>query len=156
VSGERRESSGRQIVATDRAPRAIGPYSQAVVAGGFLFCSGQIPLDPESGVLVNGTVADETRRVLENLRAVLVAAGLGLEAVVRTTVYLTDLADFPVVNQVYAEFFPAPSPARSTVQVAALPREARVEIDAVALISPPLADARDPRQARARGRRGPE
>jgi 2-iminobutanoate/2-iminopropanoate deaminase len=131
VSGER---GARQIVATDRAPRAIGPYSQAVAAGSFLFCSGQIPLDPESGVLVSGTVVDETRRVLENLRAVLVAAGLELDAVVRTTVYLTDLADFPVVNQVYAEFFPAPSPARSTVQVAALPRGARVEIDAIAEI----------------------
>ena len=124
----------RRVIATDQAPRAIGPYSQAVVAGGFLFCSGQIPLDPESGVLVSGTVADETRRVLENLRGVLAAAGLGLDAVVRTTVYLTDLADFPVVNQVYAEFFAPPSPARSTVQVAALPREARVEIDAIAAI----------------------
>lgn len=122
------------MIATDQAPRAIGPYSQAVVAGGLLFCSGQIPLDPESGVLVSGTVADETRRVLENLRGVLAAAGLGFDAVVRTTVYLTDLADFPVVNQVYAEFFPPPSPARSTVQVAALPREARVEIDAIAEI----------------------
>jgi 2-iminobutanoate/2-iminopropanoate deaminase len=122
------------VIATDQAPRAIGPYSQAVVAGGLLFCSGQIPLDPESGVLVSGTVADETRRVLENLRGVLAAAGLGFDAVVRTTVYLTDLADFPVVNQVYAEFFPPPSPARSTVQVAALPREARVEIDAIAEI----------------------
>jgi len=122
------------VIATDQAPRAIGPYSQAVVAGGLLFCSGQIPLDPESGVLVSGTIADETRRVLENLRGVLAAAGLGFDAVVRTTVYLTDLADFPVVNQVYAEFFPPPSPARSTVQVAALPREARVEIDAIAAI----------------------
>ena len=120
------------MIATDQAPRAIGPYSQALAAGGFLFCSGQIPLDPESGVLVSGTIADETRRVLENLRGVLAAAGLGFDAVVRTTVYLTDLADFPVVNQVYAEFFPPPSPARSTVQVAALPREARVEIDAIA------------------------
>jgi len=129
------EPSKRRVVATDSAPRAIGPYSQAVVAGGFLFCSGQIPLDPESGILVSGTVADETRRVLENLRAVLAAAGLGLDAVVRTTVYLTDLADFPVVNQVYAEFFPAPSPARSTVQVAALPRQARVEIDAIAALA---------------------
>jgi 2-iminobutanoate/2-iminopropanoate deaminase len=146
VSGERDE---HVIIATDQAPRAIGPYSQAVLAGGFLFCSGQIPLDPESGVLVSGTVADETRRVLENLRAVLAAAGLGLDGVVRTTVYLTNLADFPVVNQVYAEFFPAPSPARSTVQVAALPREARVEIDAVAIDSAPARSARD-------GRRHPE
>jgi len=103
-----------------------------VAVGGWLFCSGQIALDPATGTLVSGTIADETRRVLENLRAVVAAAGLGLDAVVRTTVYLTNLADFPVVNQVYAEFFPAPSPARSTVQVAALPREARVEIDAMA------------------------
>jgi 2-iminobutanoate/2-iminopropanoate deaminase len=125
--------SAPRAVATEGAPRAIGPYAQAIVAGGLVFCSGQIALDPATGVLVGGTVEDETRRVLENLRAVLAAAGLGPEAVVRTTVYLTDLADFPVVNQVYGEFFPAPSPARSTVQVAALPRAARVEIDAVAL-----------------------
>lgn len=122
------------MIATDLAPRAIGPYAQAVAAGGLLFCSGQIALDPATGVLVGGTVADETRRVLDNLRGVLTAAGLGLDAVVRTTVYLTNLADFPVVNQVYAEFFPPPSPARSTVQVAALPRDGRVEIDAIALL----------------------
>lgn len=125
--------SDPRVVATDAAPRAIGPYSQALVAHGLVFCSGQIALDPATGSLVAGSVADETRRVLENLRAVLAAAGTGLDRVVRTTVYLTDLADFPVVNQVYAEFFPAPSPARSTVQIAALPRNARVEIDAIAL-----------------------
>ncbi len=122
-----------RAIATDLAPRAIGPYSQAIAADGLLFCSGQIALDPATGTLVDGTIADETRRVLENLRAVLAAGGVGLDAVLRTTVYLTDLADFPVVNQVYAEFFPAPCPARSTVQVAALPRDARVEIDAIAL-----------------------
>ncbi|MBI3768041.1 MAG: RidA family protein [Deltaproteobacteria bacterium] len=125
--------SGTRIIATDAAPRAIGPYSQAVAAGGLVFCSGQIALDPATGSLVGGTIADETRRVLENLRAVLAAAGLELATVVRTTVYLTNLSDFPVVNQVYAEFFPPPSPARSTVQVAALPRDARVEIDAIAV-----------------------
>ncbi len=123
----------RRAIATDAAPQAIGPYSQAIAAGGLLFCSGQIGLDPATGSLVPGSVADETRRVLENLRAVLAAAGLELTSVVRTTVYLVNLTDFPVVNQVYAEFFPAPSPARSTVQVAALPREARVEIDAIAV-----------------------
>ena len=125
-------SSGRPI-ATDAAPRAIGPYSQAIAAGGLVFCSGQIALDPATGSLVGGTIADETRRVLENLRAVLLAAGVDFASVVRTTVYLTNLSDFPVVNQVYADFFPPPSPARSTVQVAALPRDARVEIDAIAL-----------------------
>jgi 2-iminobutanoate/2-iminopropanoate deaminase len=123
----------RRAIATDAAPQAIGPYSQAIAAGGLLFCSGQIGLDPATGSLVPGSVADETRRVLENLRAVLAAAGCDLASVVRTTVYLVNLTDFPVVNQIYAEFFPAPSPARSTVQVAALPREARVEIDAIAV-----------------------
>ena len=107
VEGE----GGRRVIATDLAPRAIGPYSQAVAAGGLIFCSGQIALDPVAGTLVGGTIADETRRVLDNLRAVLAAAGVGLDAVVRTTVYLTSLSDFPVVNQVYAEFFPPPSPA---------------------------------------------
>ena len=125
----------RRAIATDAAPQAIGPYSQAIAAGGLLFCSGQIGLDPATGSLVPGSVADETRRVLENLRAVLAAAGCDLASVVRTTVYLVNLTDFPVVNQVYAEFFPAPSPARSTVQVAALPRDARVEIDAIAVAS---------------------
>jgi 2-iminobutanoate/2-iminopropanoate deaminase len=125
--------SERRAIATDAAPQAIGPYSQAIAARGLVFCSGQIGLDPATGSLVPGTIADETRRVLENLRAVLAAAGLECASVVRTTVYLVNLTDFPVVNQVYAEFFPAPSPARSTVQVAALPRDARVEIDAIAV-----------------------
>jgi 2-iminobutanoate/2-iminopropanoate deaminase len=125
-------SGGRAIV-TEAAPRAIGPYSQAIVAGGFVFCSGQVGLDPATGSLVPGGIENETRRVLENLRAVLAAACVDFAAVVRTTVYLVNLADFPLVNQVYAEFFAAPMPARSTVQVAALPRDARVEIDAIAL-----------------------
>lgn len=124
-----------RAITTADAPETIGPYSQAVAVGTMLFLSGQIALDPTTGVLVSGTVADETRRVLENLRAVLAAARLGMDAVVRTTVYLTSLADFPVVNQVYAEFFAAPFPARATVQVAALPRNARVEIDAIAVAS---------------------
>jgi 2-iminobutanoate/2-iminopropanoate deaminase len=128
------ESKGAfRAVASDAAPQAIGPYSQAVVAGDLVLCSGQIPLDPETGLLIEGTAADETRRVLENLRAVLAAAGLTMRQVVRTTVYVTDLADFAVVNQVYAEFFVEPYPARATVQVAALPRGARVEIDAIAV-----------------------
>ena len=117
---------------TDGAPQAIGPYAQAVRAGGFLFLSGQIALDPVSGLLVTGTVEAETRRVLTNLRSVLAAVGLTMDAIVRTTVYLANLADFPRVNQVYAEFFQEPFPARATVQVAGLPRGARVEIDAIA------------------------
>ena len=124
----------KKAIATSDAPGAIGPYSQAIAAGGLVFLSGQIGLDPATGTLVGGTVEDETRRVLENLRAVLAGAGLESDAVVRTTVYLTDLADFPRVNQVYAEFFRAPFPARATVQVAALPRGARVEIDAIAVV----------------------
>ena len=127
-----RDDSEIRAVATEQAPQAIGPYSQAIVAGDLVFLSGQIPLDPATGLLVEGSVADETRRVLENLRAVLAAAGLALGDVVRTTVFVTDLADFAVVNQTYAEFFTAPYPARATVQVAALPRGARVEIDAIA------------------------
>ena len=123
----------KRAIATGDAPQAIGPYSQGVVAAGFVFLSGQIALDPESGRLVEGSIEDETRRVLANLGAVLAASDLDLDAVVRTTVYLTDLADFPRVNQVYAEFFREPFPARATVQVAALPRGARIEIDAIAL-----------------------
>jgi len=127
------DGGSKRAIATDGAPRAIGPYSQAVAAGGMLFLSGQIALDPATGTLIEGSVADETRRVLANLRAVLAAAGLGMDAVVRTTVYLTSLGDFPIVNQTYEEFFTAPYPARATVQVAALPRNARVEIDAIAI-----------------------
>ncbi|MCM2334063.1 MAG: RidA family protein [Anaeromyxobacteraceae bacterium] len=124
-------------IATPDAPKAIGPYSQAVAAPGrapgeLLFLSGQIPLDPRTGELVKGTIEEETRRVMENLKAVLAAAGAGFEHVVKTTIYLTDLADFGKVNEVYGSYFPANPPARATVQVAALPRGARVEIDAIA------------------------
>jgi 2-iminobutanoate/2-iminopropanoate deaminase len=119
-------------IATDKAPAAIGPYSQAVVAGGLLFCSGQIPLDPVSGELVVGTVEQETERVMENLRGVLEAAGTDFDHLVKTTIYLTDMADFAAVNQVYGQYFSAIKPARATVAVAALPRGARVEIEAVA------------------------
>jgi 2-iminobutanoate/2-iminopropanoate deaminase len=125
-------SEPKRAVSTEAAPAAIGPYSQAVVAGGLVFLSGQVPLDPERGRLIEGSIEDETRRVLQNLAAVLAAEGLTLDAVVRTTVYLTDLEDFPRVNQTYAEFFHEPFPARATVQVAALPRGAKVEIDAIA------------------------
>jgi len=119
-------------VATPDAPAAIGPYSQAVEAGGLVFCSGQIGLDPASGQLVGGGTVAEAERVLQNLAAVLAAAGLGFEHVVRTTVYLVDLADFAAVNDVYARFVRAPFPARATLGVAALPRGALVEIDAIA------------------------
>jgi 2-iminobutanoate/2-iminopropanoate deaminase len=119
-------------IATDHAPRAIGPYSQAIACDGVLYLSGQIPLDPRTGTLVQGTVQEEVGRVLDNLRAVLEAAGSGIEEVLRTTVYLTDLKDFEAMNEVYARCFGRHRPARSTVQVAALPRGARVEIDAIA------------------------
>lgn len=119
-------------IATDAAPRAIGPYSQAVRSDDLIFCSGQIGLDPATGELVAGGVEAETQRVLENLRAVLIAAGVTQRAVLRTTIYLVDLGDFARVNAMYETFFEAPFPARSTVGVAALPRGARVEIDAIA------------------------
>ena len=122
----------RTTIASDAAPRAIGPYAQAVAAGDLVFCSGQVGLDPANGRLVLGGVAAEAARALENLAAVLSAAGLGLGDVVKTTVYLVDLADFAAVNEVYARHFLAPYPARATVGVAALPAGARVEIEAVA------------------------
>jgi 2-iminobutanoate/2-iminopropanoate deaminase len=125
----------REAVSSEQAPRAIGPYSQAVRAGDFLFLSGQIPLDPATGQLVPGDVAAQTRQVLDNLRAILGASGRSLDAVVRTTIYLADLADFAVVNEVYGGYFADPAPARATVQVARLPRDARVEIDAVAYLT---------------------
>lgn len=115
------------------APEPVGPYSQAVEQGGWIFCSGQIPLDPATGALVDGGIEVQTRQVLDNLRAVLEAAGLSLDHVVRTTIYLVDLAHFPRVNAVYAEHFQRePQPARATLQVAALPLGASVEIDAIA------------------------
>jgi reactive intermediate/imine deaminase len=118
---------------TSAAPAPVGPYSQAVEHAGWIFLSGQIPLDPVGARLVQGEIEDQTRRVLDNLSAVLDAAGASLADVVRTTVYLVDLGDFPRVNAVYAEYFTAsPRPARSTVQVAALPLGARIEIDAIA------------------------
>ena len=124
--------SERRAVSTDRAPRAIGPYSQAIAGGGLLFLSGQIPLDPASGELIAGGITEQVTRVLDNLRAVLEAAGSGFDRVLRTTVYLTDLGDFAAMNEIYARYFGAARPARSTVQVAALPKGARVEIDVIA------------------------
>jgi len=124
----------KQEVKTDKAPKAIGPYSQGVIANGFVFCSGQIPLDPASGELNTGPIEDQARLVLNNLGAVLGAAGSSFDRVVKTTIFLQDMNDFSKVNQVYAEFFKTPFPARATVQVARLPREARVEIEAIALV----------------------
>ncbi|PYQ97347.1 MAG: hypothetical protein DMF97_14055 [Acidobacteria bacterium] len=124
-------------VSSPDAPKAIGPYSQAVRAGQLLFASGQIPLDPASGSIVEGDVTAQTRRVMENLRAVLKAGGLSLADVVRTTIYLIDLNDFTKVNDAYGSYFEEPYPARATVQVARLPRDARIEIDAIAAYPPP-------------------
>ncbi|MGH7947674.1 MAG: RidA family protein [Candidatus Binataceae bacterium] len=123
----------KKAVQTTHAPSAIGPYSQAVESAGWVFCSGQVGLDPATGALVKGGIEAETRRALENLRFVLAAAGLKFEDVVRTTIFLVDLADFEIVNRAYGEHLAAPYPARSTVQVAALPRGARIEIDAIAV-----------------------
>lgn len=123
----------RTPVATDQAPGAIGPYSQAIRAGAWLFCSGQVALDPATGQLVQGEVAAQTHQALRNLRAVLQAAGSDLSRVVKTTVFLIDMGDFAAMNEVYATFFSASPPARSTIAVAALPRGARVEVECIAL-----------------------
>ena len=124
-----------RTISTDKAPKAIGPYAQGISACGLLFLSGQVPLDPGTGQLVQGTVQEEVTRVMDNLKAVLEAAGSGLPRVVRTTVYLTSLEDFAAMNEVYARYFGDHRPARSTVQVSALPRGARVEIDAIASLA---------------------
>ena len=123
----------REIIMSDNAPAPIGPYSQAIRANGFVFVSGQIPLDPLTGNIVQGGVAEQVHQVLKNLRAVLEAAGSGLQKVVKTTIFLTNLDDFQKINQVYGEYFGEAKPARSTVQVSRLPREALIEIEAVAL-----------------------
>ena len=124
----------RASVTAPDAPQAIGPYSQAIRAGQLLFLSGQIPLDPSTGEVVSGDVRTQARRVLDNMGAVLAAAGVSFDAVVKTTVFLTDLSDFAAVNEVYATAFTDPAPARSTVQVSRLPRDVRVEIDAIAIL----------------------
>jgi 2-iminobutanoate/2-iminopropanoate deaminase len=123
----------RQTVTTANAPAAIGPYTQAVKGGGLVFLSGQVALDPASGQLVGGDIRRQTEQVLKNLEAVLAAAGSSLAAVVKTTVFLADLNDFAAMNEIYARFFPQNPPARATVQVARLPKDARVEIDLIAL-----------------------
>lgn len=122
----------RRVITTERAPAAIGPYSQAVGSGDFVFCSGQVPLDAASGELIEGSVSDQTRRCLENLAAVVEAAGSDLGRVVKVTAYLTDMQDFPAFNEVYGEFFAQDPPARATVGVASLPKGARVEVECIA------------------------
>ena len=124
----------REAVRTDKAPAAIGPYSQAVRVGNLVFCSGQIPLDPATGQLVTGDIAAQTRQVFANLGAVLTAAGVSFDHVARTTVYLADMTDFAAMNDVYGTFFRDPAPARSTIQAAGLPKNARVEIDVIAIL----------------------
>jgi len=122
-----------EVITSDKAPKAVGAYAQAVRAQGFLFLSGQIALDPSTGEVIQGDVAAQTRRVLDNLRAILETAGSALDRVVKATIYLTDMQDFAVVNQVYGEYFPAAKPARATVAVLGLPRGVKVEIDMIAL-----------------------
>ncbi|MBA2304751.1 MAG: RidA family protein [Acidobacteria bacterium] len=124
----------RQAVSSDAAPQAIGPYSQAIRAGALLFVSGQIPLDPTTGALVDGDIAAQTHRVFANLRAILEAAGASFDHVVRTTVYLADMNDFATVNEIYGTYFSSPAPARATVQAARLPKDARLEIDVIASV----------------------
>ena len=128
------DAHARIAVTTPDAPEAIGPYSQAIKAGGFLFLSGQIPLDPASGALVGGGIEEQTHRVLQNLGAVLAAAGASFTDVVKTTVYLQDMSEFAAMNAVYGAYFPAPAPARATVQAARLPRDVKVEIDLIACL----------------------
>jgi 2-iminobutanoate/2-iminopropanoate deaminase len=122
-----------EVIVSEKAPKAVGAYAQAVKAQGFVFLSGQIPLEPSTGELVQGDIATQTRRVLDNLKAVLEGAGTNLSKVVKATIYLIDMNDFAVVNQTYAEYFPDAKPARATVAVAALPRGSKVEIDMIAL-----------------------
>ena len=124
----------RQAISTAAAPKAIGPYSQAVRAGALLFVSGQVPLDPASGQLVDGDIAAQTHRVFQNIGEILKAGGASFDHVVRTTVFLADMNDFAAMNEVYATYFTSPAPARATVQVSRLPKDARIEIDVIATI----------------------
>jgi 2-iminobutanoate/2-iminopropanoate deaminase len=129
-----RPGMSKQKIQTEGAPAALGPYSQAIVAGGMVYCAGQIPLDPKTGQFAGDTIEAQTHQVLRNLRAVLQAAGSDLSKVVKTTVFLADMGDFQAMNGAYATYFPDPAPARSTVQVARLPRDARVEIELIATL----------------------
>lgn len=128
------DATVKEIVATDKAPRAIGPYSQAVRAGQMLFASGQIPIDPATGEFVAGGIAEQTEQVMRNLSAVIEASGASLNQVVKTTVFLADMDDFTAMNEVYGRFFTENPPARATVQAARLPRDARVEVEAIAVL----------------------
>ena len=124
----------KELISGDGVPKAIGPYSPALKVGNFLFLSGSIPLDPSSGQLVDGGIKEQTTRVMENIKAQLAAAGAGFDNVARTTVFMVDLGEFTAMNEIYASYFTAPYPARSTVQVVKLPRDVRVEIDVIALL----------------------
>ena len=124
----------KKVIQTEKAPKAIGPYSQAIQVGNFLFLSGQIPLDPKTGELVKGDIRKQTQQVLENIKGILESQGLGMENVVKVTIFLKDIANFNQVNEVYATYFPSSPPARSTVEVAKLPRDADIEIEALAII----------------------
>lgn len=124
----------RTPIHTDQAPKAIGPYSQAIVHGGLVFCSGQIPIDPLTGEIISDDIEAQTHRVLQNLKAVLEAAGSGMDRVLKTTVFLKSMGDFAAMNAIYATYFPAPPPARSTVEVAQLPRGVRIEIECIAAV----------------------
>jgi 2-iminobutanoate/2-iminopropanoate deaminase len=126
----------KKIIATTEAPAAVGPYSQAVRIGNFVFCSGQIPLDPKTAQIVQGDIKTQTQRVMENISAVLRAEGLTFENIVKTTIFLTNLGDFQTVNELYGSYFKSDPPARSTVQVSALPKEANVEIEVIAVANP--------------------
>ena len=124
----------KKIVATEKSPKAIGPYSQAVIYDGVAYLSGQIPLDPATGQIVEGDIAVQTERVLENLKALLGACGASLESVLKTTVYLKDMGDFPKMNEVYGRYFAQSPPARATVEASRLPRDAAIEVDAIAVV----------------------
>jgi 2-iminobutanoate/2-iminopropanoate deaminase len=124
----------KKVIQTEKAPKAIGPYSQAIQVGNFLFLSGQIPLDPKTGELVKGNIRQQTQQVLENIKGVLESQKLGMEDVVKVTIFLKDIGNFNQVNEVYATYFPSSPPARSTVEVAKLPRDADIEIEAIAVI----------------------
>jgi len=135
ISASIRSEEMKKEVKTDKAPQAIGPYSQGIVANGFIFCSGQIPIVPQTGQLSTGSIEDQTRQVLKNVSAVLEAAGTSLDNVVKATVFLQDMNDFAAMNKVYAEFFKTPFPARAAVQVARLPRDVKVEIEVIAILN---------------------
>ncbi len=125
----------KEVISTLDAPQAIGPYSQGVKANGFLFVSGQIPLDPKTGVVVGKTIEEQTEQVMKNLQAILASQNLGFEHVVKTTVFITEMAEFPRFNEVYAKFMKSPYPARATVEVGKLPKDVRVEIEAIAVLA---------------------